>query len=170
MPTIEAREPEEITDAFATAETVRVPLKGLGHSRWWVTVKRALTAGEQADVDEAFLRSVDADVLADAADTGNQRQLHVSFARQRFLRIGSYIHDWNLVDRSGQTVRIRGKTLAEKIQIMRNLNATVAGSIVEAIDSIVVPEAATDTEVDEKLAEKGDTTEELNPTNDGAAA
>lgn len=128
-----AKEPE-IIDCFATDETKTVKLPG---TRYWVEVKRHLTAGEQGDVDEALFESVSMEDREAAAQQG--KRLYLSISKQRFLKLAIFIEDWNLCDASGKTVRLPS-ALQDRVLIMRKLSRRMAELVQAAVDEVAAEE------------------------------
>lgn len=128
-------EPKTI-DCFATDETKTVKLPG---TRYWVEVKRHLTAGEQSDVDEALFDSVSMEDREAAAQQG--KRLYLSLSKQRFLKLAIFIEDWNLCDAEGKTVRLPS-ALQDRVLIMRNLSRQMAELVQAAVDEVAAEELA----------------------------
>lgn len=129
-------EPVEAFECFASDETKTVKLKG---TRYWVEIKRYLTDGEQTDIDSALFESVSAPDAQAAAASG--QKMYLSLSKQKFLKMASFVADWNLCNAKGITVPLRG-TLQEKIAIMRSLSKPMAALIVAAVDEVAGEELA----------------------------
>lgn len=134
---VTTKKPEpEIIDCFASDETVT---KKLAPTRYWVEIKRHLSAGEQTDVDAAYFSSIS--VADQQAAAAANRKMYIDWPRQKFLKLASYVNDWNLCDAEGKTVRLPSG-LQERMVIMRNLAPRMADLIQAAVDEVVADELA----------------------------
>ncbi len=114
--------------------------------KFWISIKKLLTVGEDKSVKTAGLRGVSG--MGGAAKPGEEREMsmQVDWKRQSFARTESYLVDWSLATSEGV-----------KLKVQRD--------VIESLDPEVydVIEAAITKHVEEMDEEKKARTGELKP-------
>lgn len=118
---------------FATTETDQVYL--FGGTEYWIAIKKGLTAGEERQLQGAALRRISRPTNADGT-IGDSVGFDLDLDRAAFTKVAVYLSDWNITGRDGKTVEI--KSMARKVDALRDLNPDVFTAIEKAIDDYVL--------------------------------
>lgn len=147
-------------DFFASNDSIVIHLS----SKYWVKFKRHLNQGEQDELDNAALRGMQQDGVLGTVAAGSTYIFDLK--RQRELKLALYLADWNIPDKEGKTVRLPAQ-LAQRIQLLRNLDPRFGKLLHEQIDKLIAEDAelalAQAVPVDEQPEEEDDDEEAASP-------
>lgn len=125
------------THAFASTATDKLTLDDAGE--YWITVKQELTGEETRAITSAAIKGVSRANLAGGSLPGHQL-VEVDLNSAAFLKIMSYLVDWNLPGLDGKTVDI--STPARKHHALQALGQEAMKAIEDRIDAYVQERAA----------------------------
>jgi len=118
---------------FATTEADKVPLfpkDTEAKGKYWVLVKRTLTAGEEQDLIGSALKPE-----LKMGDGSSSVGVELDFAAAAFLKVGLYLVDWNVPAGNGKVPVI--DTLPKRLDALKALTMPAYKEIERAIDAHV---------------------------------
>lgn len=117
-------------DFFATTETDKQYL--FGEDKYWILIKRELTAGEERQLAHAGLRRASRPLNPDGS-IGDSVGFDLDLDRAAFTKVALYLADWNIPGPNGKTVEI--EKMAQKVDALRAMRPDVFTEIERVIDT-----------------------------------
>lgn len=139
MSTGEQFDPANLFTTSATQTVFLFPASAAYPKGIWVELKSRLGYGEKVDVEAALFKGMstgEARTLAEASESQGSATIVVDTAKQKKLKLATWIADWNLPGPDGKTIQWPSK-LAARFQVISSLNSTVGEWLEAQIDKII---------------------------------